>query len=654
MNTGIFGEGFPYSNFHDLNMDWIIKIAKDFLDQYTNIQNVINTGLEDLQTKTDTGLEDLQTKADTLEGLLQEWYNTHSEDIANQLANALSDLNEWYTTHENYLDATLASNILAFNTAADEKAALTIESIPDDYTALSNDVLKLKYAGLISFPIIEFRNGSVFNPDSTISIAMKTIMPIEHNYSYYVRMNRKPVSNAHFRIQYSTFTVDNGNTGYGVGNYIIQNRNVDLPVGEQGGYLDMNLINAVGFALSVYEVNTDATYNNLNITSEGVNFISIFSYNNNIKSSLNKLISIPELRNGAVANTGNADSVSTNDILPFNNAHSVMIKITKEPNVGCHYQIRYSTYPTESGNAYDNRLDRIRRDYRQDLVNGIGYIYKEENELGFAIGLLMIDDETGNFVSLREPTFQKGNMEIIYSYDMPYIETSPNYIIDRTYTKHKIIVKQEGTLTLLQAFCKYNDNYYSTDGSNIAVQDSTFTLTNQVSLNVGHGNSMQLGNSNIAYISGWDDNKIYGVDLLTLAITETITLPTTGYTTGVIDDLNKIAYIFQRDSYPNSEAYYNFIKYDYQNDIIISSEIFPVKMSAMQACDLHNGNIIIAYGLGTEPCPTGLIVCDKNANVISRYFIPQFDNEELEGVYIDRESLEVYISNVNKTCYRLY
>ena len=47
MNTGAFGEGFPYSNFHDLNMDWIIKIAKDFLDQYTHIQQVIDQGLDD-------------------------------------------------------------------------------------------------------------------------------------------------------------------------------------------------------------------------------------------------------------------------------------------------------------------------------------------------------------------------------------------------------------------------------------------------------------------------------------------------------------------------------------------------------------------------------------------------------------------------------
>ena len=129
MNTGAFGEGFPYANFHDLNMDWIIKIAKDFLDQYTNIQNTINDGLDALDAK-----------ATELESLLDAWYEEHSEDIANALADALADLNAWYVQHEAYLDETLASKIRAFNNAADQKALETIASIPADYTALTDKV----------------------------------------------------------------------------------------------------------------------------------------------------------------------------------------------------------------------------------------------------------------------------------------------------------------------------------------------------------------------------------------------------------------------------------------------------------------------------------------------------------------------------------
>lgn len=147
-------ENFPYTNFHELNLDWIIKIAKDFLDQYTNIQetisqgitnieNTISTGTESLEELTNSELAELQNKYDTLRNLLDAWYTTHSNDIADQLASALSDLNSWYTTHQNYLDQTLANNILAFNTACNTKAEETLESIPDDYTALSNHVLDL-------------------------------------------------------------------------------------------------------------------------------------------------------------------------------------------------------------------------------------------------------------------------------------------------------------------------------------------------------------------------------------------------------------------------------------------------------------------------------------------------------------------------------
>lgn len=155
MNTGIFGEGFPYSNFHDLNMDWIIKIAKDFLDQYTHIQDIIEQGKTDIQDLTSSGLDQLQEKADALEELLQEWYNEHSEDIADELADALADLNSWYNTHSQDIADDLASAlrdlntalqtaITNFNTSADTKAQETIASIPDDYTELANKVTNLE------------------------------------------------------------------------------------------------------------------------------------------------------------------------------------------------------------------------------------------------------------------------------------------------------------------------------------------------------------------------------------------------------------------------------------------------------------------------------------------------------------------------------
>lgn len=115
MNNGAFGENFPYSNFHDLNMDWIIKIAKDFLDQYTHIQDIIEQGEEDITNLTEEELQALTNKKEELEALLEQWYETHSADIAQQLASAIT----------------------AFNTSAEAKATQTLATIPADYTNVS-------------------------------------------------------------------------------------------------------------------------------------------------------------------------------------------------------------------------------------------------------------------------------------------------------------------------------------------------------------------------------------------------------------------------------------------------------------------------------------------------------------------------------------
>ena len=142
MSIGAFGENFPYTNFHDLNMDWIIKIAKDFLDQYTHIQELIAQGEADISNLTEESLTSLQDKYDTLKGLLDLWYEQHSEDIADQLADALDDLDEWYTQHQDYLDETLQTNITTFQTRVAEIVAVAVASIPSDYSDFYGNALK--------------------------------------------------------------------------------------------------------------------------------------------------------------------------------------------------------------------------------------------------------------------------------------------------------------------------------------------------------------------------------------------------------------------------------------------------------------------------------------------------------------------------------
>ena len=122
MPYGPFGNLFPYADQHALNLDWIIQVAKDFLDQYTHIQDVISDGETSLDQHTTDGLEALAAEKDRLEGLLNAWYLTHSEDIAGELTTAIS----------------------AFQTQAEQIAAEVIATIPGDYTALSTEVSTIR------------------------------------------------------------------------------------------------------------------------------------------------------------------------------------------------------------------------------------------------------------------------------------------------------------------------------------------------------------------------------------------------------------------------------------------------------------------------------------------------------------------------------
>lgn len=122
-------EQFPYADLQQLNLDWIIKIAKDFLDQYTSIQQIISDGLEQLDAQTAADVQALADKATELEGLLEQWYNTHSEDIANELSAAVA----------------------SFTIQADAVGQAVIESIPADYTALGTAMSNLKESLNVSF-----------------------------------------------------------------------------------------------------------------------------------------------------------------------------------------------------------------------------------------------------------------------------------------------------------------------------------------------------------------------------------------------------------------------------------------------------------------------------------------------------------------------
>lgn len=231
--------------------------------------------------------------------------------------------------------------------------------------------------------------------------------------------------------------------------------------------------------------------------------------------------------------------------------------------------------------------------------------------------------------------------------------SADNSVMGPDFVRRGIRTINLGTLALNQGFCAYDGKYYSIDSSNnISVQDSSFDVDQTATINVGHGNSLQLGSNGIAYASGWNDNKVYAVDLATLEVASTYTLPTTGYTTVAVDDVNEIMYIFQRDSYPDTVATYNFIKYDYANQQVISTKKIK-SFAAMQGCDYYEGRIIVAYGLGTSTAPSGMFVCDTNGDILVEYNLNIFASTEPECVCFDRDTNELLVSLVNRQLYKI-
>lgn len=132
----MIGENFPYVNFHDMNLDWLIKIAKDFLDQYTHLQETIEQGESDISELAQNELAALQDKYDALEELLNYWYTEHSDDIADALADALEDISDAVTSAESDIDTYVAQ---------------VIADIPADYSDLSasvSDIIDRHVAGI--------------------------------------------------------------------------------------------------------------------------------------------------------------------------------------------------------------------------------------------------------------------------------------------------------------------------------------------------------------------------------------------------------------------------------------------------------------------------------------------------------------------------
>ena len=101
------GNIFPGTDMHTLDLDWILRVVKDFKDKYENIQQIIDTGKDSLDAKT-------------------------QEDLA--------AIQAGYEETANNLEALYNQTLANYQTNARAIAAAVNNSIPQDYSALSRSV----------------------------------------------------------------------------------------------------------------------------------------------------------------------------------------------------------------------------------------------------------------------------------------------------------------------------------------------------------------------------------------------------------------------------------------------------------------------------------------------------------------------------------
>lgn len=360
-------------------------------------------------------------------------------------------------------------------------------------------------------------------------------------------------------------------------------------------------------------------------------------------------------RNGSVNNMANASGISPSVVIPTEGIDYFRIELDGSYlSSDDYYVVQVTSFTVDSGRtAYSETSSyRVQADATHNLLPGqtVYYMPVLKNSGVKSIAFALYHRDSGdNYIPIRIENVDTKTFAKVTAYHFK----SNDYAVDSNLIKHPVTLEAIAGLQYIQSFCVYNGYYFSTDGSNIAKQTIAGSDISTTALSVGHGNSFQLGHSNIAYISGWDDDKVYAVNLDTITISQTYALPVSGYTTCAVDDVNQVMYIFHRTTIPTTEEYYNFVVYDYANNQIVSQKKTTNKFGAMQACDFVDGKIFVVYGLGTEAVPSGFVVYNTNGDIISHFELERFKNKELEGVCYDRTTKTLLLSDVSKTVYSI-
>ena len=85
-------KNFPYSNTHELNLDWLIEQVKDQITKYESLETFVNSTVEEQNAKIEQALREVS------EGMeeIMTYINENLRTIANEIINQLIDSGDLY------------------------------------------------------------------------------------------------------------------------------------------------------------------------------------------------------------------------------------------------------------------------------------------------------------------------------------------------------------------------------------------------------------------------------------------------------------------------------------------------------------------------------------------------------------------------------
>lgn len=229
--------------------------------------------------------------------------------------------------------------------------------------------------------------------------------------------------------------------------------------------------------------------------------------------------------------------------------------------------------------------------------------------------------------------------------------------------KKELSFDTEYNATMGQGIAVYNDTlfaiYNRTDGTGISVYSMTETesdgslklITRDLTVSIGHGNAIQFGQVLDGafphlFVSGWDDGKVYEIKYSSGTFTQVAVhnLPSgLAYTSVAVNELEDTFYIFNCDEYPEVLKNYDFIKWNYKTQTVISQRKTEPFMT-MQDCEYACGCIMVTGGYGQASNPSTCYVYDLNGNRIGSVALnSRLSTTEIEGVTYDPITGELYL-----------